>query len=139
MKKICSMVICNFISFVSFSAQFAYYDIAQSDIYNYGVGFFTCLAISLLILISTIWLAFTKNNSTHHEIAHTITTTKPKEDTQPQTTPNYPTIQETTEQKNIFNMQYQKNTPTTKKWVCKKCGEQNPSSSISCKGCGAYK
>ena len=24
-------------------------------------------------------------------------------------------------------------------WVCKKCGEKNPSTSSSCKGCGAYK
>ena len=24
-------------------------------------------------------------------------------------------------------------------WVCKKCGERNPNTSPSCKGCGAYK
>jgi hypothetical protein len=24
-------------------------------------------------------------------------------------------------------------------WVCKKCGERNPNTSSSCKGCGAYK
>jgi len=28
---------------------------------------------------------------------------------------------------------------TSDSWVCKKCGERNPNTSSSCKGCGSYK